>query len=332
MATCRVRELLGGTSGTLDALRGSSENVGKTEALANFHDFACFDRRDRSAGCHVARPTCWLHGRRPPSHNFVSFHSHHCSNLVLAIAISLCPSPHLTHQLPFIIRIPSTLHYLENDLTLINLWGNGMLSLLRYLCGRLVLSLLPRAASNIDSVVQSRSDVTITYSPLLVSPSSTTIKFDDVVEYRSRSSPGSPKSRVVGVDTLVATPHDAPEGYVSAVSYHWRGKGWLMIATSKWQVLGYDPDQGWAVTYFSKTLFTPAGLDIYARDPTSISKEVVDEIKEATKKLGGEVGTLAEGFFEGEIRISIFGYLRYDRSDLQVCSCMYEGLSWPMGR
>ncbi|CAE6437027.1 unnamed protein product [Rhizoctonia solani] len=145
---------------------------------------------------------------------------------------------------------------------------------------------------------KSRSDVTITYSPLLVSPSSTTIKFDDVVEYRSRSSPGSPKSRVVGVDTLVATPHDAPEGYVSAVSYHWRGKGWLMIATSKWQVLGYDPDQGWAVTYFSKTLFTPAGLDIYARDPTSISKEVVDEIKEATKKLGGEVGTLAEGFFE----------------------------------
>ncbi|KAF8701070.1 hypothetical protein RHS03_06575, partial [Rhizoctonia solani] len=131
---------------------------------------------------------------------------------------------------------------------------------------------------------KSRSDVTITYSPLLISPSSTTIKFDDIVEYRSRSSPGSPKSRVIGVDTLVATPHDAPEG--------------LTIATSKWQVLGYDPDQGWAVTYFSKTLFTPPGLDIYVRDPTSINKEIVDEIKEATRKLGGEVGTLAEGFFE----------------------------------
>jgi hypothetical protein len=71
-----------------------------------------------------------------------------------------------------------------------------------------------------------------------------------------------------------------------------------MIATSNWQVLGYDPDQGWAVTYFSKTLFTPAGLDIYVRDPTSVSKEVVEEIRKAVKKVGGEVGNLAEDFFE----------------------------------
>ncbi|KAJ1305713.1 hypothetical protein OPQ81_010448 [Rhizoctonia solani] len=145
---------------------------------------------------------------------------------------------------------------------------------------------------------KSRSDVTITYSPLLISPSSDTLKFDDVVEYRSRSSPGSAKSRIVGVDTLVTRPHGAPEGYTSGVSYHWRGKGWLMIATSNWQVLGYDSNQGWAVTYFSKTLFTPAGLDVYVRDPTNVGKEVVDGILEATKKLGGEVGKLAEGFFE----------------------------------
>ncbi|KAH7322326.1 hypothetical protein B0J17DRAFT_683653 [Rhizoctonia solani] len=145
---------------------------------------------------------------------------------------------------------------------------------------------------------KSRSDVTITYSALDIATSSDIVEFDDIVEYRSRASPGSAKSRVVGVDKLVATPHGAPQGYTSAVSYHWRGKGWLMIATSNWQILGYNPDLGWAVTYFSKTLFTPAGLDVYVRDPISMNKEVVDGILEATKKVGGEVGKLAEGFFE----------------------------------
>ena len=46
-------------------------------------------------------------------------------------------------------------------------------------------------------------------------------------------------------------------------------KGWLMIASSKWQVLGYG--EGWAITYFAKTLFTPAGIDIYIRAEQGIS-------------------------------------------------------------
>ncbi|EUC54727.1 TrfA domain protein, putative [Rhizoctonia solani AG-3 Rhs1AP] len=144
---------------------------------------------------------------------------------------------------------------------------------------------------------KSRSDVTITYSQIATS-SPDVVKFDDIVEYRSRASPGSARSRIVGVDTLVTTHHGAPEGYKSGVSYHWRGKGWLMIATSNWQVLGYNPDLGWAVTYFSKTLFTPAGLDVYVRDPTVVSEEVVKGILEATKNVGGEIGSLAEDFFE----------------------------------
>ncbi|CAE6459238.1 unnamed protein product [Rhizoctonia solani] len=75
---------------------------------------------------------------------------------------------------------------------------------------------------------KSITDVTITYS-LKISPSPDTVKFDDIVEYRSRASPGSAKSRVVGIDTLVTTPHGAPEGYESGVSYHWRGKGWHVL-------------------------------------------------------------------------------------------------------
>ncbi|CAE6536937.1 unnamed protein product [Rhizoctonia solani] len=144
---------------------------------------------------------------------------------------------------------------------------------------------------------KSRSDVTITYSQIATS-SPDVVKFDDIVEYRSRASPGSARSRIVGVDTLVTTHHGAPEGYKSGVSYHWRGKGWLMIATSNWQVLGYNPDLGWAVTYFSKTLFTPAGLDVYVRDPIRVNGEVVKGILEATKKVGGEIGSLAEDFFQ----------------------------------
>ncbi|KAG9095385.1 hypothetical protein FS749_010543 [Ceratobasidium sp. UAMH 11750] len=151
---------------------------------------------------------------------------------------------------------------------------------------------------------KSRCDVTITYTPLVSAAPSTTpdsdpIRFDDIVEYRSRSSsPGSSRSKVVGVDTLQPAPSGAPEGYRPAASYHWRGKGLLKIASSQWQVLGYDERAGWAVTYFSKTLFTPAGLDVYVRDPGAVGKELVDEIVQAARAVGGEVGKLAEGFFE----------------------------------
>lgn len=73
-------------------------------------------------------------------------------------------------------------------------------------------------------------------------------------------------------------------------------QGWLMIASSKWQVLGYG--DGWAVTYFSKTLFTPAGIDIYSRDESGLSKDLFDEVLSKTKDLGGDVGKLAESIFE----------------------------------
>lgn len=57
----------------------------------------------------------------------------------------------------------------------------------------------------------------------------------------------------------------------------------LMIASSKWQLLGYNPpgeDGGgdaeeWAVTFFEKTLFTPAGLDIYARTEKGLPEDLV---------------------------------------------------------
>ena len=49
--------------------------------------------------------------------------------------------------------------------------------------------------------------------------------------------------------------------------FTWRGKGLLWIARSKWQVALKDPEGQWAVIHFSKTLFTPEGVDIICRRP-----------------------------------------------------------------
>ncbi len=53
-----------------------------------------------------------------------------------------------------------------------------------------------------------------------------------------------------------------------AGGFNWRGKGWLSIARSKWQVRHRDTAGQWAVIAYSKTIFTPAGVDIISRKPT----------------------------------------------------------------
>ncbi|KAI0356154.1 hypothetical protein OH77DRAFT_1423752 [Trametes cingulata] len=165
----------------------------------------------------------------------------------------------------------------------------------------------------------SKKDVTITYA---LKPSSATgeVQFDDTVEYRAKSASSSSKrSRVTGVDTLAVSPQsDVPlstgeqREVASTASrpaltrYKWRGKGWLAVATSRWQVLGCSRDtspenpNAWAVTYFERTLFTPQGLDIYSRTAEGLPDELVREIIAKAKALGGDVAKLAEAFFEVE--------------------------------
>ena len=91
-----------------------------------------------------------------------------------------------------------------------------------------------------------------------------------------------------------------------------RGKGWLRISTSHWQLLGFSlspllsatavplgpsptPSPDWVVTYFSSTLFTPAGLDIYARDPRGVDEDKVRALTAEIERLGGEVARLVKG-------------------------------------
>ena len=75
-----------------------------------------------------------------------------------------------------------------------------------------------------------------------------------------------------------------------------------MIASSHWEVLGWgDLDGGgkWAVTYFAKTAFTPAGIDLYAWKKEGNGKGLVEEIKAALRAVGNDaISHLATELFE----------------------------------
>lgn len=113
-------------------------------------------------------------------------------------------------------------------------------------------------------------------------------RLDDVVEYQEA---GSNKIKSVRGRNVEAKDHDSS-------GWDWRGKGIIKVASSHWDILGWGVDnytrtQGasserclWMVTYFIKTVFTPAAIDIYSRDPAGLSEELVWDIKKALKRTG----------------------------------------------
>lgn len=114
-------------------------------------------------------------------------------------------------------------------------------------------------------------NVVITYTPLESPPGS----INDLVQYNPIDS--HKHKTVEGVDK--------PDTNVEA-AYNWRGKGWLKIASSHWEVLGYgEEDAGWLVTFFEKTLFTPAGIDVYARRKGGLSEDLIQRIRNEMKKI-----------------------------------------------
>jgi len=74
----------------------------------------------------------------------------------------------------------------------------------------------------------------------------------------------------------------------------------LKIASSHWEVLGYGAEEGgWAVTYFAKTLFTPAGIDVYSREKGGLSEGLQQRIEDEMKKIeDGNFRKMLEGVFE----------------------------------
>lgn len=134
-------------------------------------------------------------------------------------------------------------------------------------------------------------NVQIKYTPIAQgSANASPVSLDDLVTYQ-------------GLDSdKIKSLHGLGKPEEGGWAWHWRGKGWLMIASSRWEVLGYGEDDSknkWVVTYFAKTMFTPAGVDLYSRDPGGLAKETVEGIKKGLVGLGHEeVGKLANELFE----------------------------------
>jgi hypothetical protein len=74
-----------------------------------------------------------------------------------------------------------------------------------------------------------------------------------------------------------------------------------MIASSHWECLGFgrtDDDNQWIVTYFDKTPFTPAGIDIYSRNKEGLTRTTVEQILDALRGLGVGITDLVNSIFE----------------------------------
>jgi hypothetical protein len=113
-------------------------------------------------------------------------------------------------------------------------------------------------------------NVVITYTPLEGHPGA----WDNLVEYQPLDS-----DKVKTVRGLEHPDPDVP------AAWKWRGKGLLMIASSQWEVLGHGEEEGgWAVIFFQKTLFTPAGIDILARQKSGLSESLIQRIRTEMKK------------------------------------------------
>jgi hypothetical protein len=113
-------------------------------------------------------------------------------------------------------------------------------------------------------------NVRITYKIIPPStPSGPTLLDDEVCsEPTQKTLMPQPKS-IKGIDT--------PDG---EGAWNWRGKGWLKIASSHWEVLGWGERDGerWVVTWFAPSLFTPAGVDIYSSRKEGLSKGLYGDI------------------------------------------------------
>ncbi len=125
---------------------------------------------------------------------------------------------------------------------------------------------------------RSRSSPSVTYAEL---PDGRVL---DAVHYRR-----SGRDRLVlGADTPVD------------VGFRWRGLTPLTrLTSSRWHVVASDesaadPGGRWAVTAFDKTLFTPAGVDVYCR----AEGITVDAMAAARATLTGDLGAFLPQLFE----------------------------------
>eukprot|EP01012_Entosiphon_sulcatum_P037653 TRINITY_DN4842_c0_g2_i1.p1 TRINITY_DN4842_c0_g2~~TRINITY_DN4842_c0_g2_i1.p1 ORF type:complete len:188 (-),score=20.33 TRINITY_DN4842_c0_g2_i1:15-536(-) len=135
---------------------------------------------------------------------------------------------------------------------------------------------------------RTRGNGSITYSLLPRAPSGKQ-QLKDEVCYTSRSFIGkNSSSSVVGVDEQL-------QEHVG--EFAWRGAGFpLKLLHSEWRVVGHDDGFAeWAVTWFSSTVFTKEGMDIYCRSPHP-SPELITRLREAVRFVP-QFSHFADAFF-----------------------------------
>ncbi|KAI1740977.1 hypothetical protein F4680DRAFT_77066 [Xylaria scruposa] len=136
------------------------------------------------------------------------------------------------------------------------------------------------------SMWRSAQNVRITYTPhdrSSPSDSNSPTVNDNIVEYEKKNGKG-------GVKSVLGT--EKPDPMVPG-AWNWRGKGWLKIASSHWQILGWgerplpggEGVERWVVTWFAPTLFTDEGIDLYSDRKEGLSKETADDIIKALKQI-----------------------------------------------
>lgn len=79
-----------------------------------------------------------------------------------------------------------------------------------------------------------------------------------------------------------------------------------MIASSHWEVLGWGEEAAtgnkWVVTMFAKTLFTPAGIDVYSKDRSGLQLETLEGIKKALEGIeDADLKKLSPQIFEVKV-------------------------------
>ncbi|KAI0466305.1 hypothetical protein F4859DRAFT_303329 [Xylaria cf. heliscus] len=137
------------------------------------------------------------------------------------------------------------------------------------------------------SMWRSAQNVRITYTPHETASSPpdhhAPAVNDNIVEYEKKNGKGGIKS-VLGIEK--------PDPNIPG-AWNWRGKGWLVIASSHWEILGWgerplssgEGVERWAVTWFAPTLFTEEGIDLYSNRKEGLDKETADGILETLKQL-----------------------------------------------
>ena len=64
-------------------------------------------------------------------------------------------------------------------------------------------------------------------------------------------------------------------------AFQWRGKGFLWLFKSNWEIIAYDSTENWAIMHFQKTIATPEGYDLFSKQKqldertlTSVNKKL----------------------------------------------------------